>query len=177
MATELHLIPDFELATGQAAAIRNSIIQAVVPKVARELSLTPDKLVLRDIQPSVDLTMTTASWFIKTGATTAVWESFSTGTLANNRYVVLYGVTDFTDVMNVSKVKIAIGNSIKCIWNLENLYGYSVDGARTGLSISPVIIPQNTIYTISRWVINANAASDITYKGFVVEPFGKVLSP
>ena len=177
MATENHLIPNQELSTGQAAGIRNAIIESVVAKVAKELSLAPDKLVVRDIQPSVDMGMTAGSWFIKTGATAGAYETLTSGTMAVSRYVVLYGVIDFTDVINVSKVKITIGNSIKAVWNLENLYATSTDSARVGISPSPVVIPQNTLYKIERWVINANAASAITYKGFVVENIGKTLSP
>lgn len=177
MATEIHLIPAQELSTGQAAAIRNAIIQTVVAKVSKELSIAPDKLVVRDIQPSVDLGLTAASWFIKTGATAGAYETYTSGTMAVSRYAVIYGVIDFTDVMNVSKVKLTIGNSIKAIWNLENLYATATDSARVGISPSPVVIPQNTLYNISRWVINANATSAITYKGFMVETYARSVSP
>jgi len=45
------LIPLQEMAPGQASAIRNSVMDAVVAKASRELALPENKLVIRDIRP------------------------------------------------------------------------------------------------------------------------------
>ncbi|MBW2559623.1 MAG: hypothetical protein JRE40_02085 [Deltaproteobacteria bacterium] len=175
MATEVQLIPMQELATGQAAAIRNGAIAAVVREVSRKLRISPEKLVVRDIRPKDDLDYTYASWYERTGATAAQYETMSSGTMSDRRFIGLYGVKDDTEVTNVTKIRIKVGNSIKAIWHLQNLY--SNDGSRIGLSPSVVIIPQNTPYTIERYVHNATSPAQIVLKGFVVEPYGKVLSP
>jgi hypothetical protein len=175
-ATEIQLIPFGELATGQAAGIRNGARNAVVLQAARELRLAPTKLLVRDIDPLTDLDYSYASWHEKTGTTANVYETMSTGTMADMRYVGIYGVQDDSEAINVSKIKINVGGSDKAIWFLENLYSVN-GGPRIGFSPSVVIIPQRKLYTISRYVLVASSPAPIVLKGFVVEAYGRLLSP
>lgn len=175
MATEIQLVPMQELATGQAAAIRNGAIAAVIAVASRVTKLSPDRLVVRDIRPKEDLDYTLTTWFEVTGATAAQYETMSTGTMGDGRFTGIYGIKDDSEVINVTKIRINVGNSIKAIWHLQNLY--STSGPRIGFSPSVVIIPQNTPYTIQRYVQNASSPAQLVLRGFVVEPYGKVLSP
>lgn len=174
-ATETQLIPIQELATGQAASIRNGAIRATVQKASAELKVSPNKLLVRPIQPKNDLDYTLATWYERTGATAAAYETMSTGTMGADRFIGIYGVQDESSEINCPLLRIKVGNSIKAIWNLQDLY--SEEGPRVGLSPSVVIIPQNTPYTIERYVENTYAAASIVLKGFVVERVGKVLTP
>ena len=176
MATEIQLIPVAELSTGQAAAIRNGAIDAVIKLAAPKFHLPPTKLVVRDIRPKLDLDYTYATWMETTGTTANAYETMSSGTLADRRYIGIYGIQDSSEAYNVSKLKISVGNSVKSIWFLENLYPYN-GGPRIGFARSVIIIPQNTPYLIQRYVTNTSAGAQIILKGFVVEPYGKVLSP
>jgi len=175
-ATEIQLIPQAELSTGQAANIRNGARDAVVIQAARELRLSPNKLLVRDIDPLTDLDYSKASWHELTGATADVYETMSTGTMADWRYMGIYGVQDYSESINVSKIKINVGGSDKAIWFLENLYSIN-GGPRIGFSPSVVLIPQRKLYTISRYVLNANYPAHIVLRGFVVEAVGRVLTP
>lgn len=175
MATEIQLIPMQELATGQTAAIRNGAIAAVLAEVSKKLRISPEKLVVRDIRPKEDLDYTYTTWFESTGATAAQYETMSSGTMSDRRFIGLYGVKDDSEVTNVTKIRIKVGNSVKAIWHLQNLY--SEGGPRIGFCPSVVIIPQNSPYTIERYIHNASSPAQIILKGFVVEPYGKVLSP
>lgn len=179
MATEIQLIPIQELATGQAASIRNTAIQAVVSKASTELKLAIDKLIVRDIQPltGLDLDYTYETWYEVTGASTAAYETMSTGTMGADRYIGIYGIRDDSGDFNVTKIKINVGNSDKVIWHLQNLYPMFPDGPKVGFSPSVVILPPNLTYTISRYVVQSGAPAQIVLKGFVVERYGKVLSP
>ncbi len=174
-ATETQLIPIQELATGQAASIRNGAIRATVQKAASELKLPPDKLLVRAIQPKDDLDYTLATWYERTGATAAAYETMSTGTMGADRFIGIYGVQDESSEINCPLIRIKVGNSIKAIWNLQDLY--SEEGPRIGISPSVVIIPPNQIYTIERYVENATSPARLVLKGFVVERVGKVLTP
>lgn len=173
---EILLIPQAELATGQAAAIRNGAVEAVKIEASKVLNLPLEKLVVRDIQPSVDVGYTYSTWDEKTGTATAAYETMTTGTMADQRFVGIYGVKDDSEDVNVTQLRIKVGNSIKAIWHLENLYSVN-DGPRIGFAPSVVMIPQNMPYTIERFVYVASASAQIKLKGFVVEPYGKVLSP
>ena len=175
-AVETQLIPIQELATGQAASIRNGAIRAVVAMASKQLKLTPDKLLVRPIQPKNDLDYSLATWYEVTGATAAAYETMSTGTMGTDRFMGFYGVQDESSEINCTLLKFNVGNSIKAIWNLQDLYSEN-GGTRIGFSPSVVIIPQNIPYTISRYVENVYAAASIVLKGFVVERVGKILTP
>ena len=174
-AIETQLIPIQELSTGQASAIRNGAIRAVVTMASKQLKISPDKLLVRPIQPKNDLDYSLATWYEVTGATTAAYETMSTGTMAADRFIGIYGVQDESSVINCTLLKFSVGNSIKAIWNLQDLY--SELGPRVGFSPSVVVIPQNIPYTISRYVENIYAAASIVLKGFVVERVGLILTP
>lgn len=176
MIREILLIPKDELATGQAAAIRNLAISSTKAGIARILRCSEDELLTRDIQPSVDLGFTYATWNEVTGSTANAYETLTSGTMSDDRYVVIWGVKDVSESINVSKIKINVGGSDKAIWVLEGLYG-TQEGTRIGFCPSVIVLPQNLPYTISRYVLNANSPSNIVLKGAVIEKIGKVLTP
>lgn len=178
MAIELQLIPIAELATGQAAAIRNGAISAVLQRAVPVLRVSQDKIIVRDIQPysGGDLDFTYRTWYETTGASANVYETMTSGTISDRRFIGIYGIKDSAEYASVSKIRIKVGNSIKAIWQLEGLYSLN-GGPRIGFSPSVVLIPPNTPYTIERFVLDASAPTQIVLKGFVVEAYGKVLSP
>jgi hypothetical protein len=100
----INLTPKDELTPGAVGAIRNSVIESVVALAAKELNISADKLVVRDVRPFSDLQMSEAGTTIKTAddwyydATTTTAASFTsvTGarTMGDQRYVAIYGVRD-----------------------------------------------------------------------------------
>lgn len=175
-AIEIQLVPLSELGDGQAAYIRNECIKIALGIVSKELKMDPGKLVVRDIQPGVDLGYPIDSWDEITGATANAYETMASGTIADMRFVALYGIKDDSSEVNVSKVKVNVGGSDKTVWQLEALYGVNGD-ARVGLAPTPVLLPQNKPYTISRYVLNTYGPAHIVLKGFVIEPRGRTISP
>jgi len=178
-AVETQLIPIQEMSTGQPAVIRNGAIKAVVAKAAFELKISPDKLLVRALRPKSDLDYTYETWYEVTGATGAAYETMSTGGTSSkdkDRYIGIYGVQDESYEINCPLVRIKVGNSIKAIWNLQDLYADG-DGPRIGFSPSVVIIPPSVPYTIQRYVENTYSPASITLKGFIIERIGKTYSP
>jgi len=178
-AAETQLIPIQELSTGQPASIRNGAIKAVVAKAAVELKIAPDKLLVRAIRPKSDLDYTYETWYEVTGASSATFETMSaggTGSKDKDRYIGIYGIQDESSSINCTLVRIKVGNSIKAIWNLQDLYNDN-EGPRIGLSPSVVIIPPSITYTIERYVENTSSPAQIVLKGFIVERIGKTYSP
>lgn len=175
-AIEIQLVPLSELGDGQAAYIRNQCIAIVLAIVSKELKMDPGKLIVRDIQPGVDLGYTLDSWDEITGAAANAYETMTSGTMGDMRFVALYGIKDDSESVNVSKVKVNVGGSDKTVWQLEALYGVN-GNARVGLAPTPVLLPQNKPYTISRYVLNTRGPAHIVLKGFVVEPRGRTISP
>lgn len=195
------LIPIRELAPGAAGAVRNQVIAALVAQAAREMNLPIEKLVVRDLRPVEDLTMyatgTTAStindWIFLTAATTVTgFITVASTTMADQRYVAIYGVKDLRESYEVkqagatyravlsqvvSLVKINVGGADKVIWDLCKLQAYFNE--LVGVSPAAVVIPQNAVFTISYYKANgvASVISNIVLEGVVVEPRGKLVSP
>ena len=103
-----HLVPIQELTPGAVGAIRNQVINAVVEQVCRELHLTQDQLVVRDVRPLGDLSMygaattvtTTETWqFEATGQAANTWHAAcGANTMADQRYVAFYGIRNGTSI-------------------------------------------------------------------------------
>lgn len=179
-AAETQLIPIQELSTGQAASIRNGAIKAVVQKAVTVLKMPQNQLLVRGIRPKTDLDYSYETWYEKTGATAAAYETMTTGGTASkdqDRFIGIYGVQDESSEINCTFVRIKVGNSIKVIWSLQDLYTDSGEGPRIGLSPSVVIIPPGIPYTIERYVENTASPARIVLKGFIVERIGKTYSP
>ncbi len=166
------LIPRDELSPGGAATIRTQVVEALLAQASAELRIPRERLVARDIDPDTDLDYGSSTWRELTGATISAYETMSTGTMADQRYIGIYGVKDSSPIRTVSLLKLNIGGGDRVIWDLQNL-----DDDGIGFSPSAVIIPPNAPYTISRYVIATNLVADILLKGVVIEPRGKTVSP
>jgi len=200
------LIPVAELAPGAVAKIRNDVINALVPMVSRELNKPPEKLVVRDIRSYDDLywgtdaTLTTAvltgniwSFEIDDDASYGTFNLLNSAahqTMADNRFVAIYGVYDrrmalATPIMQaLSELKFTVGGNDRAIWDLQSMQAYPSKMA--AVTTSAVVIPQNTDYQIYALQNisddgGGGAAQDtqcyIMLQGVIVEPMGKVLSP
>ena len=172
-ASEIQLIPFKELAPGQAGHIRNAIIRALVANAVFALKLTPDKLVVRDIRAKDDLDYTYEDWAEVTGATANAYETMSTGTMADQRWIGIFGVKVGLDCP-ITAIKFNIGGGDRAIWQLQCL---TEENGLTGFCPSGIIISQNAPYTISRYTRYTYYPAHVVLKGVVVEPRGKVLSP
>ena len=197
------LIPIQEMAPGSVAAIRLQVTNALVALAARELNMTPDQLVVRDLRPVEDLQLygsgTTAAtiddWIFTTAATTATGFVTISGdkTMGDQRYVALYGVRElrFTELLRssvtvqtlvwlpdaVSLLKINVGGGDKVIWDTTKIQCYP--DAPVAITPGAVVIPQNASFNISIYKAQgvASAIVRMILEGVVVEPRGKVISP
>lgn len=167
------LIPFSELSEGQAASIRNAVIQKLVSMATSQLAVPAEKLVVRDIRADSDMGYTYEDWRETTGATADAYETMDTGTMGDERWVGIYGVMVSGD-MSCSALKFNIGGADRTIWQLQCL---KESDDFVGLCPSAAIIPPNTPYTISRYVRSASSTFHCVLRGVVVEPRGLVVSP
>ncbi len=174
---QVQLIPASELAPGQAAAIRNQAITQLLSDASKYTNYQQDKLIVRDIRPIAttgDLDYTYEDWSETTGATTNTWETMTTGTNVDQRWIGIYGVKIDPDSNAITALRFNIGGSDRVIWVLQSL---GEEDGYTGFCPSVIMIPPNAPYTISRWVRSVTSIDKTVLKGIVVEPRGKVLSP
>ena len=176
-ASQTQLIPFQEMAAGQVAAIRNKAIANVLDAVSRKLSLSQERLVVRDVRVDLDLDYSVEDWAEVTGATTDTYETMTTGTTANQTWIGIYGVMVDTTALNCSFLRFNIGGANRAYWGLQQLYAEGGASMAIGICPSCIVIPENTPYTISRYVRIANAPAFIALKSFLVEPRGTLISP
>jgi len=196
------LTPIQELAPGQVSAIRNGVIDAVVKKASKELSLPENKLVVRDIRAYDDLGFGNNTDYSATATITNVWGTFVSGTttyvlsaastgyvdaiadnktMGDDRYVVLFGVRDWricrptTIDYQVGLVKFEIGNADKAIWDVTKCEAYK--NYIAGITSSAIVIPPNAPYQIQCFLIASGVALHLQLMGVVVEPVGLVITP
>jgi len=169
----VQLIPFSELSLGQAAKIRNDAIQTVVSMAVQETKRPIRDLVVRDIRAKSDLDYTYEDWAESTGSSANVYETMTTGTMADERYVVFWGIK-VDSGCPVTAIRFNIGGGDKAIWQLQSL---REEDDFVGFCPSPIVIPQNVKYTIERFVRSTSSIARIVLKGAVIEPRGKVISP
>ena len=168
------LVPASELASGQAAGIRNEVVKFLLGLVSFELKLTADRLVVRDILAATDLDYSTEEWGEVTGTTTGAYETMTTGTVGTDRWIGIFGVKLAEGAGACTALKFNVGGGDRAIWQLQSL---NEEDGYVGFSPSPVILPQNQPYTISRYVKAISSPFFCVLKGVVVEPRGKLISP
>ena len=199
------LIPIQELTAAQIANTRNSVINSLVDLVSHELTLSPDKLVVRDIRPEADLQLNThateENWLVDATLTVDYQNVTGAQTMADQRWIAIFGVrgltfntpgtgagvstatgaaypTDTSYAKLASLIRISVGGSEKVIWDTSCLDAYR--DAQVAFSQSAVIIPQNASYQIEYCKLITTAVDclySIQLIGVVVEPRGKVISP
>lgn len=180
--TYSQLIPFEELSVGQPGAIRNEVIRRLVAEAAARLSMPADRLIVRDIIPTTDISLYSAGtlvtvneWTCVTGTGANQYEDFAQGTMTDQRWIGIYGVMVDAANFACTSLKFHIGGSDRVIWELQNLW--SGDDLMVGFCPSGLIIPQNDPYTISRYVRSISSTTRIILKGITVEPRGKLVSP
>jgi hypothetical protein len=178
-ASQTQLVPAQEMAPGQISAIRNKAIANVLTMVSTKLNLSQDRLVVRGVRADLDLDYGVEDWAETTGATADAYETMTTGTIASQTWWCIYGVlVDFAR-LNCSFLKFNIGGADRALWPLQELYPEAGGDHTYAVGICPscLIVPENTPYTISRYVRNASSPSFIMLKSFIVEPRGLLVSP
>jgi len=204
-ATVTTLTPIKELATGQLSAIRNSVIDGVVRRASRELSLPEEKLVVREIRPYTDLGMYGVTTVLDTASTADRWGSFyhssavvnapasggnyvsactASKTIADDTYIVVYGVRDSRNgwvfsstipTISVTLIKFNIGNADRAIWDLTKANLYYTQSV--AVSPAAIVMPPLAPITISLYLHANNVEIYLQLMGFVVEPIGTVITP
>ena len=172
---QTQLIPIQELTPGQIGTIRNGAIEFVVARAMKELGMTRDRLVVRDIRPVADLAMysndtsaaTLERWVYGASAAASGFTAVSptTGTMGDNKFVCVFGVRDLggqlgidtggasatgpysaaVNPSHISFVKFNIGGSDKVIWDIQSVRAYK---EMVAFSPSPILIPQNTGFVL-----------------------------
>jgi hypothetical protein len=184
MVAQTQLIPIDEMTPGSIGAIRNAVITGLVAQASRELSLPPDRLVVRDVRPFGDLQMylagttnsTIESWFYDATATTPSAYTTVTGTktMGDQRYVAIFGVRDLRGGAGLHATTMGTSASTLVIGGAQGdwVYPQLVNQIKINVGGSDKVIwdiqsmyayPRLTAFTPSAVVIPQNASFNIYY--------------
>ena len=195
----VYTIPIAELSPGAVSAIRNEVKEELVSTASKELSIPRSGLITRDIRSFTDLKIcqttsaiaTEYDWLYTTGGSGIhTWEYWSDEdqTMADNTFIMLYGLREFS-VRNtawkettpvaqaISLVKIEVGNSTKTIWDAGCLAAYGLTGPAEAISPTGILLPQNVSFQLSDYCNANSAAIYLQAVGIVCEPRGTLISP
>ena len=156
--------------------------QDLIDMAKKELGLSEDELVVRQLRPEDVMVTNTPQWS-ESDSTAGLYGGWATGasgwvTLTNtysmvdNRFVGIYGVSDRST--NVTQLKITRSGSVARYWHIQELIPNCENNAM--FVDDPIIIPQNNLLTIEGYAL-ASATEYLRLIGLTVERKGLLVSP
>ncbi len=153
--------------------------QDLIDMAKKELGLSEDDLVVRQLRPEDVIVSGTPQWSKTTNATGG-WATAGTGwvnltntfSMADNRFVGIYGISDRST--NITQLRIDRSGSRTRHWHIQEL----IPNCENNIMFvdDPVIIPQNELLTIQGYSL-ASATEYLRLIGLVVERKGLLVSP
>ena len=156
---------------GASLDARNRLADALMARARKELNLSDDEIVLRELRPE-DVGYPTSEFTNSvTAATTATLINV---TLADNRYVGIYGVRYAqTGTQSISQLKVTRKGSDVRYWQIQ---GTQLLENGTIYFDDPVIVDQTTVLTITGYPVTTNTAEKIVFIGLVAEKAGSLVA-
>ena len=170
------LTPEYLLTRETVEGIIFSALEEL-GQVAREESKA-QPLAMRDLAPA-DLGFPNQAWNEQTGTTTSAYEAsqISADTMADDTWVVIWGLMDNSDNQVASLLRMDIGGARVVQWELNRLWS-SGNPSRVGITINPVIITKNKEMTANLYIkqgAGRNGSIELVYLGAVAEIEGTTL--
>ena len=167
---------------GPALDAYRQMVSSLLAKAERELGLSRDQLVVRDLRPE-DIGASSADF--RVGTKEADWIALvDSQTISDNRFVGINGVvlmdtggTDAFGLANeppVSQLKITRKGSVARYWNVKPIWAFE---GKVGYCDDPITVDQNTTITVEAWARSASSLEGFTLLGAVVEKKGLLINP
>jgi len=169
-----YIIPFSELDIAEIAAIKQQVIDALFSVAMKMTGLTRDQLVIRNLLPKTDLGLTNEYW--ETPSLTANdWTNYFTKQLAEQQFVVFYGVANLAPDPKATALRFKVGSEAGTktldVVQLEELYTNTV---RTdGFFKRPIIYKERQYSNVDVYS-KATGTDPLMLRGFVAEPAGRV---
>jgi len=167
---------------GPALDAYRQMVQNLLSKAEKELGLTRDQLVVRDLRPE-DIGASSADFYVGTKATS--WLALvDSQTIGDNRFVGINGIvlkdtggTDAFGIANeppISQLKVTRKGSVARYWNVKPVWAFE---DKVGYCDDPITVDQNTTITVEAWARSASSLGGFTLIGAVVEKKGLLINP
>jgi hypothetical protein len=156
---------------GAALDAYNRALRETIDLAQRQLGLTREQLTVRPLRPE-DLGLTNPN-YLTTMAPTAWTPIVSSQTIADNRFVMIYGVYNNELVDELQAIRIRKAGQDTRDWNI---IGINQLKNKTGYADDPLIIEQNTVVNIEGYARTGSTIEDFALLGVVVEKKGLVVA-
>jgi len=150
--------------------VESVVEETLLDMASRELGVPREQLVVRDADPREDFGLASSKWEA-TLTTANAFNDFVDTTIADNRFVAIYGVNRATD--NFTLVKFISGAKTLDVWNTEVVYGLENP---VKIAKAPIVLRQNTPIKIQLYATSTGVARPLLLakvaevKGRSVEP-------
>lgn len=157
---------------GATLDARNQLADALMQRAKKELNLTEEDIVLREMRPE-DLGYGTPEF---TNSVVAATNNniVNAVTIADNRFVGIYGIRYAqTGTQSLSQLNVTRKGSVVRYWQIQ---GAQALENGTLYFDDPVIFDQNTLVTITGYPVTTNTAEKMVILGLVAEKAGMLVA-
>lgn len=158
---------------GVALNAYNKMVEKLKFRAMKELGLGQDQLVLRPLRAD-DLGFSNPEWYFNPMVATSWNAIISSVTIADNRFIGIYGVYNNEDAGDASQIKVTRAGADTRYWHIQQIEGWQ---SNVGFADDPFTIDQNTIANIQLYARAASTLTEFQLLGVVVEKKGLLINP
>lgn len=152
-----------------------ALVSKLKMKATMQMGVLESEIVVRQMRPE-DIGFSNPVFIATIAAgSTAAWSNMiNTYTIADNRYVGIFGVSYDNSENNVVALKFTREGKTAREWAIQQVADFE---DKTGYADDPITIDQNTQVTIEKFALSTSNADTTTLLGVVVEKRGLVINP
>jgi len=160
---------------GNALLAYRDLVNKLVAKALKETGLPRSEIVVRPMRPD-DLGRTNPEWYFDTEpASAAAWNTLiSQYTIADNRWIGIYGVYNNEGASECEELKITREGKVVRYWPIAQIKYFE---NKTGFADDPITVDQNTKITVELRLRSTSTLTDFSLLGVVVEKKGLLIYP
>lgn len=150
-----------------------SLVNKLKEQAMSEMGLPESEIVVRQMRPE-DIGFSNP-FFASTISAGDAWRNMiNTYTIADNRYVGIFGVSFDTNENSVNALRFTREGRTARIWSIQQVADFE---DKTGYADDPISIEQNTQITIEEYPTTTTDFDATTLLGVVVERRGLLINP
>ncbi|KKM97077.1 hypothetical protein LCGC14_1171680 [marine sediment metagenome] len=152
-----------------------ALVNKLKKQALEEMGLPEDEIVVRPLRPEdVGFANPVYTSTIAAGSTAAYSNFINTYTIADNRYIGIFGVGYDNSENNVTALRFTREGKTARIWSIQQVADFE---DKVGYGDDPITVEQNTQITIEKYSITTTDSDTTSLVGVVVEKRGLLINP
>ena len=152
-----------------------ALVNKLKKQAMSEMGLPESEIVVRQLRPEdIGFANPLFSGTVAASATAAWSNAINTYTIADNRYVGIFGVSYDNSENIVTALRFTREGKTARIWSIQQVTDFE---DKTGYADDPITVEQNTQITIEKYTLSTTSRDTTTILGVVVERRGLLINP